>query len=213
MATSRVHRTKPQFERIVTPFRDASLILIASEGEKTEASYFSFPFLLHRRVKILPIPSNNGKSSPSHVLDNLKKEAKKYNLTKGDRLWLVIDRDRWRPYQISEVMGKRVCRLNIRVAISNPCFELWLYLHFAKLPSDPVSNSKMMVKLLRKIKGSYQKHTLISEDYEQGIARAMEEAAKTIIDTDGIPINPGTQVFLILRDIQELRIIDRTQSC
>lgn len=203
--SSRVTRTAPQFQRIVKPYRDAFMILIASEGQKTEELYFSFPFLSHRRVKILPIPSQDGCSAPAYVLDNLKNTAKQLDLGKQDRLWLAIDRDRWKEQQIREVMGKKIRNIPIKVALSNPCFELWLYLHFAPMPAEPMQSSQEMESKLRTVKGSYSKTSLKAEEFEPGLVNAMEEAEKTSTDSDGIPNNPGTHVHRILKEIKDLK--------
>lgn len=71
--------------------RDASLIIIACEGEKTEAQYLSFSCFQNSRVKLCPVPSKEGKSAPVYVLENLKEKAEEYDLKPGDQLWIVID--------------------------------------------------------------------------------------------------------------------------
>ncbi|MDN5334686.1 RloB domain-containing protein [Sphaerochaeta halotolerans] len=209
--TSHVKRIKPQFQRDIKPYRDAFLVLVATEGEKTEELYFSFPFVSHRRVKVLPIPSKDGCSAPAYVLENLKATAKKLDLGKHDKLWLAIDKDRWKDQQIREVMGQKIRKMPIQVAVSNPCFELWLFLHFAPLPSSPINCSKAMGKELRKVKRTYRKNSLKPEEYESGFPHAMKEAGKTKVDKEGVPTNPGTHVYLIMEEIQKLKTNERYQ--
>jgi hypothetical protein len=53
---------------------------------------------------------------------------------------------------LSEVSQKtfRPKRKNILFAVSNPCFELWLYLHVAECPLDKDITSNMMEKNVTK---------------------------------------------------------------
>lgn len=45
-----------------------------------------------------------------------------------DRVWFVIDTDRWRE-QLHEIRQECDKHPHWRVAQSNPCFEVWLYFH------------------------------------------------------------------------------------
>lgn len=183
-------------------YRDASLIIIACEGEKTEADYFGFSFFLNSRVKLCIIPSKDGRSAPAHVLENLKQEAGRYKLTSRDQLWVVVDTDRWPvETQLSKLLNARISRIPVQLAVSNPCFELFLYLHFADMPSAPVEDSRTMEERLRKLLGRYSKSDLIEEDYVPYIYKAVEEAQKTVYGQDGLPLNPGTGAGRLVKSI------------
>jgi hypothetical protein len=60
------------------------------------------------------------------------------NVDEIDVLWLVIDTDRWGDKQLSEVTSECVSK-HFRLAVSNPCFELWLILHYED--SDSISKT------------------------------------------------------------------------
>ena len=47
---------------------------------------------------------------------------------KGDEGWIVIDRDAWTETELNNV-HREANERGFYVAFSNPCFELWLYLH------------------------------------------------------------------------------------
>ena len=81
-------------------FRDARLIVIASEGKDTERIYFkalakeySNP-RVHVHILERSVDEQNN-SSPEHVLKQLNDYKSQYELEADDELWLVVDKDRW----------------------------------------------------------------------------------------------------------------------
>ena len=115
-------------------FRDARLIVIASEGKDTERIYFEALAMEYTNprvhVHILKRCDNEqNNSSPEHVLKQLNDYKRQYELESDDELWLVIDRDRWTDAMLSHVAKECAQDDYLHVALSNPCFELWLLLH------------------------------------------------------------------------------------
>ncbi|ETX00841.1 MAG: hypothetical protein ETSY2_38395 [Candidatus Entotheonella gemina] len=97
--------------------------VIAVEGEKSEKAYFDF--LQHLfQVSIKTLTSKSGNSSPDKVVHRLKKEAQKAGRHKEDQYWIVVDRDSW-----NEEIMHALYRSEFSVAVSNPCFEVWLHAH------------------------------------------------------------------------------------
>jgi len=68
---------------------------------------------------------------------------KEVKLNKDDQMWLVIDTDRW-PAKTLHRIAKYCQRKGWGIAISNPCFELWLYLHKEPLPVEVIYTSQEM---------------------------------------------------------------------
>ncbi|MGB4407761.1 MAG: RloB family protein [Sphaerochaeta sp.] len=152
------------------------------------------------------IPSENGCSAPVYVLDGLKKAVKNFKLQDDDSLWLVIDRDRWPyPNQIQEVTHKSIQKKPIRLIVSSPCFELWLYLHFAEMPSKSISTSKELEPMLRNVLGSYSKSSLQEDDYRERVQIAIERSEQTCLGSDDLPTNPGTTVHELVKTILAMR--------
>ena len=112
------------------PFRDASLMIIVCEGKQREPDYFRYFDQLDSRLKIIVVPSRNGASAPKHLMDNAN-AATKYHIKDGGtyKLWYVLDTDRWLKSQILEIC--KACEKNPdwSFALSNPCFEVWLFYH------------------------------------------------------------------------------------
>ena len=119
-----------------THIRDSSLIVIATEGEKTEPEYFHCLRSDNRhttsRIHIEILPKVNSESSPRQVLNQLNEYKKSKQLNKYDTLWMVIDKDRWSDTDLNYV--SKECQNNdYRLILSNPCFEIWLLLHLKDL--------------------------------------------------------------------------------
>lgn len=96
-------------------FRDARLIVIASEGKETERIYFKelAKEYANPRVHVHILDRCEGEknnSSPEHVLKQLNDYIGQYALEADDELWLVVDRDRWTEAMLSSVALK--CKNN-----------------------------------------------------------------------------------------------------
>lgn len=138
--------------------RDASLIVIASEDTYAVEHYFQR--FRTTRVQVRVLPTEDGRSSPAAVVQRLDEYSKNFQLSDTDELWACIDLDHWARGghlpNLSEVMS--LCRQKgYRLAISSPCFELWIYLHFSVAPTPPVSSCHDMTALLRAVVPGYTK--------------------------------------------------------
>ena len=109
--------------------RSAKLFIIATEDRYAPDQYFGM-FGSHK-VQVKVLETLNGQSAPQYVLERLDKFKKKYDLSDEDELWLLLDVDRWvKPTQLIAVCPE-ARQKGYQLAISNPCFEIWLFLHFA----------------------------------------------------------------------------------
>jgi len=116
------------------PFRDAFYFIIVCEGTNREPNYFRFFDGMSSRVKIVPVESQQG-SAPKLLIDvAIKKEKELGAIDEKDRLWFVIDTDRWGS-QLHDIRLECQNHPHWTVVQSNPCFEVWLYFHAkSKLP-------------------------------------------------------------------------------
>lgn len=202
-------------------FRDARLIVIASEGKDTEKIYFrtlakefSNP-RVHVHILERSLEEENS-SSPEHVLKQLNEYKQTYDLESDDELWLVIDKDRWTDAMLSYVATSCSQDSFMNMALSNPCIELWLLLHLI----DPLSltleerqkwienkrkskNSDPYLKvLLRKCLGSYHESSydasLLIQHVDDAISRAI------VLDhdpEDRWPQTMGSRCYLLAESI------------
>ena len=202
-------------------FRDARLIVIASEGKDTERIYFKALAKeytnprVHVHILERSVDEQNN-SSPEHVLKQLNDYKSQYELEADDELWLVVDKDRWTEAMLSRVATECSQEVAMHMALSNPCFELWLLLHLedaaSLTPEEYVRwmenrrrsrNSDPYLKTrLRQIIGSYHESsydalTLISH-VEEAIDRAR---ALDNNPNDRWPQTLGTRVYLLAESV------------
>ena len=198
--------------------RDASLIVIATEGAKTERIYFkdfiSPKYYQNPRVHVNVIKRKSNKSAPKYVIDALDEFKKEYRLRGDDELWMVIDTDNWPDKQLSDVATK--ChQKDYSLAVSNPCFELWLLLHvkdldeygadmLKKLESNHKVNQNRTVleNELSQILDGYNKSNPDTEAFLPHVRYAIQQAQKLEKDPDlRWPESLGTRVYLLANRI------------
>ena len=151
-----IKRARQIDRRVNVP--DARTFVVATEGEKTEVQYLEQ--FRSSRVRIIPLPTDErGLSAPAHVLDRLDDFRHRNDIGGDDELWAVVDVDRRRPAE-SSVFCQAAAQRTVYLAVSNPCFEFWLCLHFAEA-ADVLTQSadcQTVIKYLRVLlEGSYNK--------------------------------------------------------
>ena len=182
---------RPQF------VRDARIFIIAVEGEKMEAQYFSLFENTRIHVEVLPA-GPEGLSAPKQVLERLVKFEERFDLGKDDERWLVIDVDKQRGQFLDEVT--QVARESgYGLAVSNPCFELWLLLHFQEADVSD-TGCTAAIERLRPHVGGHNKAKINLEAYTpERIAKAAERARTLEGERDTRwPGFPGTHVFKVV---------------
>lgn len=202
-------------------FRDARLIVIASEGKDTERIYFKAlaKEYTNPRVHVHILERSEDEqnsSSPEHVLKQLNDYKGHYELESDDELWLVVDRDRWTEAMLSRVATECAQNNFMHVALSNPCIELWLLLHLVDatlLTSEEEQlwmdnrrkskNTDPYLKVrLRQEMGSYHESSydakMLIEHVDVAIARA-EALDKN--PADRWPQTLGTRVYLLAESV------------
>lgn len=109
-------------------------IFIACEGQVTEVEYFED--LGRRARQVLEVRAGHDGSAPMSVVSlavQTKTEgeilAQKENdpLLKWDEVWACFDVDQHPKIPEAKALARQH---GVRLAVSNPCFELWALLHF-----------------------------------------------------------------------------------
>jgi len=203
-------RRKRPLDLVVPHLRDTRLIIIAAEGEKTEKQYFSMFGSL--RVQVHVLHTEGGLSSPKHVFDRLSDYKRRYDLKGDDQLWLVVDVDCWTQKMLSEIATGSVQK-KFGLAVSNPCFEVWLYLHHSDVDPNGALDKSTLEGMLRAIVGSYNGSNLNLDHYRDHVPEAIDRAA--VLDTnpdERWPSSTGTHVYRLARQILELLETESAQE-
>ena len=103
-------------------------VLVVCGGEKTESDYIDALKLTNEIrnstvIKSIDI-SNQFGVDPDSLVDTAISKLGEY-----DEVWCMFDIEDPIPHPSAQRAIARANKNNIRLAISNPCFELWLILH------------------------------------------------------------------------------------
>ena len=200
-------RRKRPLDRNTDVLRDTRLIVIASEDRYAVQQYFEF-FRSHR-IQFKCLETEDGRSAPEHVLQRLNDYFEEFDIGEGDEFWLVSDTDHWiEPGHIKGFIASiRQCRdKGINVAVSRPCFELWLLLHFDDFPSNPDLSCQEIGELIRRSAGAYNKRKVYNLPItDEAVANAISRSKANASDESGeIPTELETRIHLILDELVAL---------
>jgi hypothetical protein len=201
-------------------------IYLAFEGLITEPNYFKEvkPKLQERSNTVVDVillnrSKKDGKSHPYHVRDGMLEFYDKNNryIDKKDGLWIVIDIDRHFGTSETEKKScyqdflnslKSVGGKEILAAVSMPCFELWLILHYQDLDNLDLKKIKANAKIGSK--NTYPKKLLkelrdgnVDKGYYLGIDDAIKRAKSSKLESqvDKLYSKTGTLVCQLIEDI------------
>ena len=202
------HRRRRTLRR-KAPFRNPKpKILIVSEGRLTEPDYFyalarscgalvSFEVIIERAAGV-PL------SVVEKAIRHLSGLGRMTNFSRHDTVWAVFDRDE-HPH-FDRAIGEALTA-GVKVAFSNPCFELWLVLHFQDWdrPMDRHSMQHELRRLLPSFDPSGSKRADFSAlSANVGLAvnrgRAMEQRRIEERTPRG---NPVTTVFHLVEHMRQ----------
>ncbi|MFE7634646.1 RloB family protein [Kitasatospora sp. NPDC057518] len=129
--------------------------------------------------------------SPSQVVDHavfLRGQAE----GEYDEVWCVLDVDDFQD------LGQAVAearRKNIEVAFSNPCFELWLLLHFRDYRRQVQSFRELVPDLDRVLPAGYEKAGMKFDHYEPHWRLAVSRAKQLAEPGSEHETNPSTGMW------------------
>lgn len=185
-----------------------------SEGEKTERDYFSaLQSVLD--PKDVRIEYTGSLGVPKTVATKAIEAARGKGLAKGrrgkkldsfeenDEVWAVFDRDEFDCYH----EAKQMCvGAGISYAYSDPCFEMWLNLHFGDHEApctrhDAQAKSKELIEGYDPNTGKTGDFNAIVSNVEDAENRA-ERQRRNRKDEDNEDGNPSTNVYELTRKLR-----------
>lgn len=188
-----------QFKRPLDQRRYRKLYIIATEGSVTEPQYFSVFNDSNNTIKIKCL-AEKGKSSPTQVLKRMNNYLKKESLRHTDEAWIVVDKDKWTDEQLSQLYEWSKLKLNFGFALSNPCFEYWLLLHFEE--GSEITKSNDCYRRLEQYLPNYNKSINCSKITTDMILKAIKRAQqRDNPPCENWPHNIGTTVYRLVNNI------------
>lgn len=151
-------------------------VLIVCEGEKTEPNYFN-GLISHYKLNSANVVIDGGSgSSPRSVFDTAKKlyKAEQKRGDQYDRVYCVFDKDTHETYnETLHRIAAQKPRDTFFHALSVPCFEYWLILHFkyTEAPYSSVGKNSCAQQALKKLQE-------LNPDYKKG----QKEIFKNLVD-------------------------------
>jgi hypothetical protein len=181
-------------------------ILIVCEGANTEPQYFE-QFVDAHRDAIVDVETAEAAGVPLSVVRAAKRlknsavsAAKRVGnpYLKYDSVWATFDVDE-HPH-VSEAL-QMAKRNGVNVALSNPCFELWLILHLRDAPG--IIHRHAAQAMLKKFVANYDKN-VDYEVYRIGYEKAAERARR--LDERAAEVgepgrNPTTGIYKLTETI------------
>lgn len=183
-------------------------VLIVCEGEATEPCYFKAHRSARRlRTATVEVRGHECGSDPQSVVGwaARQKQLATRNRDPFDSVWCVFDLDQRADADIRaarELAGSH----GIRVALSDPCFELWYLLHF-RYSTAFVSGEQVIAQLEGSIGGYTKSRKLYAElveRQEDAIGNAERLRAHHGQFSGGRISNPSTLVDLLVVELNNL---------
>lgn len=181
-------------------------VTVVVEGEKTEPAYIlQLKNSLTALVNIRTIAPNLDPVALAEEAVSLKSKAvRARSVEKNDAFWLVLDVDEYGP-QIPAAI-KLAEKHGIKVAVSNPCFEVWLLAHFEHSTSF-VSDRRTLGRRLDKYLPGYSESKSLRVEVVDNVETALKNTAalrKFHAANPGTGGNPGTNFDCFVLDMRRI---------
>lgn len=192
--------------------------LVVCEGKVTEPEYLQHvKNALRHHLLTIHVPNERG--DPLEVVEiavRLVKDAERAarrerdNNIRYDKAWCVVDVDEHA--RLSAAI-KLAAENGISMAISNPCFEIWPYLHLAEQNSH-ISSHAIQKKLHSLLGGDPKKPDCnkIAGKYSQARERAIRLSSYHEMAGKSPAENPSTAVWKLIDELLATGVLPGTSA-
>ena len=186
--------------------KSGDIILIACQGTKTEPQYFQSLrkewLIRSSQIRIFK-KAYDPKSLVEEVLE-LKKEYENDKEIKIDEVWCVFDHEGCNKDKHFEEAVNQAKDNEIKIASSNPCFEVWYLLHFEPV-KKPFEKYKDVEKDLKKHLKGYDKSANYFSTLYPNTKFAIDNAEALRKHNDSTDSAcPATDVDLLVKKMKEM---------
>jgi hypothetical protein len=183
-------------------------IIVVCEGKNTEPSYISSLVKDCGASSVIDLVLKGGAGVPLSVVRRTREllQSSAGEFSAHDQAWAVFDRDIHPGFDqaINEAAAG-----NISVAFSNPCFELWIILHYRD--QDAPAQRSELQRMLKRLMPKYDpnKSKLIDfatiRDAVEAAERRAEAMERRRSDERSPRGNPCSTVYKLTREIRRHR--------
>jgi len=177
--------------------------LVVCEGEKTEPQYI-VGFQRHVRNMSVSVRIARKRGDPRRLVEIARAQDihSKGHPEAFDEVWCVFDRDEHERFDEACTMARDN---GYELAVSNPCVELWLLLHFRDSPG--ARHRDDLFKMLRDSHMPGYDKGLEFDDLVEGIDAASKRARRLDSDAESMEEpgrNPTTGFYRLIESISLL---------
>lgn len=177
-------------------------IQVFAEGEKTEAHYVAYWHRLNRDRVVVTVDPFHG--SPRRLVEEAAK-TRRQDRRQGrmaDEYWCVFDIDEH--HKVDQAIDMAQAN-EIRLAISNPCIELWFILHFEDQTAHiDGSHAQRRSEAFLHCRKNLSSEALVQleERFEQAKERARKLDRKHELDGSPRRENPSSNIWELVDRIR-----------
>ena len=176
-------------------------VIVVTEGEKTEPQY------INEFLRIHGAPNVHIGGTGFDPLGVVEKAIElKKNLGRGTRahVWAVFDRDEHPRFEEALQLAQRNC---IRVAVSNPCFELWAVFHYQDYAAHIERHEcqRLLARLCKSYRADRGKLFNDTDAIRSNHDAAVQRGKRSLHDRkmEGDPQgNPSTSMHVLMESIR-----------
>jgi hypothetical protein len=173
------------------PFRrSADRILVVCGGVTTEPAYFEGMRRSYRNAAVKIVMRKAG-VSPAELVEYAM-SVRDRDREDFDEVWCVCDVD---DFDLTGAV-QLAARNDVRLAVSNPCFEVWLLLHFEGCTAAMAGYEQLRRRLAKHI-ADYDKDPGPFERLRPGVRPAIERAQALAPSGTEHQRNPATGVWAL----------------
>lgn len=199
-------RGKSAFRRRAGQQTPRSITLIVCEGETEEGYFEAVRVHLNLTTAEVVVADNTKGPAPISVVECAEDRAREQG--GYDTIFCVFDRDGHESFdrareRIRGLASRRRNALNIREAVSVPCFELWVLLHFERTDRPFPTCAEVIARIRRDHQGGYEK---ADDDVAKALTPRMDDAIANAHWLQGrralVDENPSTSVHALVEHLK-----------
>lgn len=180
------------------------VIVIVCEGQETEPNYFG-ALRQKFRLSTLNVKVVADQGAPISVVNCAIDEKKKID-EPTDEVWCIFDTENPNENPSLRVAIDKARKARINLAISNPAFEYWYFIHFEQ-SNRPFANGQAMKRALKTHIPDYDENANVFSILDERTQMAMDNAEvlrKRSSESWDIFPNPSTGVDKLVTEIIEM---------